>query len=143
MHPDWSAVLLEHRGDIGVDDDAGHDGSGERRVSGSAQVGEEGVEFVVGLPDVVRESRPRRLLRLLTLFAHARQPTRPGGRPVQVSGRSGAYPGVKLLGYTRTGRHDAAGLLRSVPDAVAPDEVAVRIRSLLDSGRYRLIGPSP
>jgi hypothetical protein len=39
--------------------------------------------------------------------------------------------------------HDAAGLLRSVPDAVAPDEVAVRIRSLLDSGRYRLIGPSP
>jgi hypothetical protein len=30
-----------------------------------------------------------------------------------------------------------------VPDAVAPDEVAVRIRSLLDSGRYRLIGPSP
>jgi RNA polymerase sigma factor (sigma-70 family) len=37
--------------------------------------------------------------------------------------------------------YDTAGLLRSVPDAVAPDEVAVRIRSLLDSGRYRLVGP--
>lgn len=39
--------------------------------------------------------------------------------------------------------HDAAGLLRSVPDAVAPAEVAVRIRSLLDSGRYRLVDPPP
>jgi RNA polymerase sigma factor (sigma-70 family) len=39
--------------------------------------------------------------------------------------------------------YDTAGLLRSVPDAVAPAEVAVRIRSLLDSGRYRLIGPPP
>jgi RNA polymerase sigma factor (sigma-70 family) len=39
--------------------------------------------------------------------------------------------------------YDAAGLLRSVPDAVAPDEVAVRIRSLLHSGRYRLTSPSP
>ena len=39
--------------------------------------------------------------------------------------------------------YDAAGLLRSVPDAVAPDEVAVRIRTLLDSGRYRLIAPPP
>jgi RNA polymerase sigma factor (sigma-70 family) len=39
--------------------------------------------------------------------------------------------------------YDAAGLLRSVPDAVAPDEVAVRIRSLLESGRYRLVGPPP
>ncbi|HET6949780.1 MAG TPA: RNA polymerase sigma factor [Acidimicrobiales bacterium] len=37
--------------------------------------------------------------------------------------------------------YDTAGLLRSVPDAIAPDEVAVRIRSLLDSGRYRLISP--
>jgi RNA polymerase sigma factor (sigma-70 family) len=39
--------------------------------------------------------------------------------------------------------YDAAGLLRSVPDAVAPDEVAVRIRSLLDSGRYPLVSPPP
>jgi RNA polymerase sigma factor (sigma-70 family) len=39
--------------------------------------------------------------------------------------------------------YDAAGLLRSVPDAVAPAEVAVRIRSLLDSGRYRLVRPPP
>lgn len=39
--------------------------------------------------------------------------------------------------------YDAAGLLRGVPDAVAPGEVAVRIRSLLDSGRYRLVSPPP
>lgn len=39
--------------------------------------------------------------------------------------------------------YDAAGLLRSVPDAAAPREVAVRIRSLLDSGRYRLVSPPP
>lgn len=39
--------------------------------------------------------------------------------------------------------HDAAGLLRSVPDETAPAEVAVRIRSLLDSGRYRLVSPPP
>jgi hypothetical protein len=37
--------------------------------------------------------------------------------------------------------YDVAGLLRSVPDAVSPDEVAVRIRSLLDSGRYQLVAP--
>jgi RNA polymerase sigma factor (sigma-70 family) len=37
--------------------------------------------------------------------------------------------------------YDAAGLLRSVPDTAAPDEVAVRIRSLLASGRYRLVTP--
>jgi RNA polymerase sigma factor (sigma-70 family) len=39
--------------------------------------------------------------------------------------------------------YDTAGLLRSVPDALAPGEVAVRIRSLLDSGRYRLVSPPP
>jgi RNA polymerase sigma factor (sigma-70 family) len=39
--------------------------------------------------------------------------------------------------------YDAAALLRSVPDAVAPGEVAVRIRSFLDSGRYRLVSPPP
>jgi RNA polymerase sigma factor (sigma-70 family) len=39
--------------------------------------------------------------------------------------------------------YDAAGLLRSVPDAAAPDEVAVMIRTLLDSGRYALIAPPP
>ena len=38
--------------------------------------------------------------------------------------------------------YDAAGLLRSVPDTAAPDEVAVRIRSLLASGRYRLVTPA-
>jgi RNA polymerase sigma factor (sigma-70 family) len=35
--------------------------------------------------------------------------------------------------------YDAAGLIRSVPDTTAPDEVAVGIRSLLQSGRYRLL----
>jgi RNA polymerase sigma factor (sigma-70 family) len=39
--------------------------------------------------------------------------------------------------------YDAAGLVRSGPGGVAPDEVAVRIRTLLDSGRYRLIAPPP
>jgi hypothetical protein len=39
------------------------------------------------------------------------------------------------------GLYDAPGLVRSVPDAVAPGEIAVRIRTLLDSGRYRLIAP--
>ena len=39
--------------------------------------------------------------------------------------------------------YDAAGLLRSVPDAVAPAEVAVHIRSLLATGRYRLVMPPP
>jgi RNA polymerase sigma factor (sigma-70 family) len=39
--------------------------------------------------------------------------------------------------------YDAAGLLRSVPDAVAPDEVAARIRSLLETGRYRLVTSPP
>jgi RNA polymerase sigma factor (sigma-70 family) len=37
--------------------------------------------------------------------------------------------------------YDAAALVRSVPDAAAPAEVGVRIRSLLDSGRYRRIIP--
>ena len=37
--------------------------------------------------------------------------------------------------------YDAAGLLRSVPDAVAPDELLVRIRQLLDSGRSTLVTP--
>lgn len=37
--------------------------------------------------------------------------------------------------------YDAAGLIRSVPDTNAPDEVAVGIRSLLQSGRYRLLTP--
>jgi RNA polymerase sigma factor (sigma-70 family) len=35
--------------------------------------------------------------------------------------------------------HDAAGLMRSVPDAHAPEEFAVRIRSLLESDRYQPI----
>lgn len=39
--------------------------------------------------------------------------------------------------------YDVAGLLRSVPDAVAPGEVAVRIRTLLASGRYTLVAPPP
>jgi RNA polymerase sigma factor (sigma-70 family) len=37
--------------------------------------------------------------------------------------------------------YDTAGLLQSVPDALAPGEVAVQIRSLLASGRYRLLAP--
>jgi RNA polymerase sigma factor (sigma-70 family) len=37
--------------------------------------------------------------------------------------------------------YDAAGLVRSLPDTTAPAEVAVDIRSLLESGRYRLLGP--
>jgi RNA polymerase sigma factor (sigma-70 family) len=37
--------------------------------------------------------------------------------------------------------YDAAGLIRSVPDTTAPDEVAVGIRSLLRSGRYQLLTP--
>jgi hypothetical protein len=37
--------------------------------------------------------------------------------------------------------YDAAGLVRSLPDTTAPAEVAVDIRSLLQSGRYRLLGP--
>ncbi len=39
--------------------------------------------------------------------------------------------------------YDAAALLRSVPDTVAPDEVAVRIRSLVASGRYPLVTQPP
>jgi RNA polymerase sigma factor (sigma-70 family) len=35
--------------------------------------------------------------------------------------------------------YDAAGLVRSVPDALAPEDVVQRIRSLLDSGRYELL----
>jgi RNA polymerase sigma factor (sigma-70 family) len=37
--------------------------------------------------------------------------------------------------------YDAAGLIRSVPDTTAPDGVAVGIRSLLQSGRHRLLAP--
>jgi hypothetical protein len=37
--------------------------------------------------------------------------------------------------------YDTAGLIRSVPDTTAPSEVAVGIRSLLQSGRYRLLAP--
>ena len=37
--------------------------------------------------------------------------------------------------------YDAASLVRSVPDAVAPGEIAGRIRALLASGRYRLVTP--
>jgi RNA polymerase sigma factor (sigma-70 family) len=37
--------------------------------------------------------------------------------------------------------YDAAQLLRSVTDETAPQSVTVRIRSLVRSGRYRLIGP--
>jgi RNA polymerase sigma factor (sigma-70 family) len=39
--------------------------------------------------------------------------------------------------------YDAAGLIRSVPDTTAPDEVAVEIRSLMQSGRYQLLTPPP
>jgi hypothetical protein len=39
--------------------------------------------------------------------------------------------------------YDAAGLLRSVPDAPAPAAVAAHIRSLLDSGGHRLVEPPP
>jgi RNA polymerase sigma factor (sigma-70 family) len=35
--------------------------------------------------------------------------------------------------------YDAAGLIRSVPDAAAPDEAVVGIRSLVHSGRYQLL----
>lgn len=35
--------------------------------------------------------------------------------------------------------YDTAALLRSVPDALAPDDVAAQIRSLLASDRYRLL----
>jgi RNA polymerase sigma factor (sigma-70 family) len=38
--------------------------------------------------------------------------------------------------------HDAASLMRSLPDETAPAAVGVRVRALLESGRYRLIdGP--
>jgi hypothetical protein len=37
--------------------------------------------------------------------------------------------------------YDAAQLLRSVDDQAAPGAVTVRIRSLVRSGRYRLVGP--
>jgi RNA polymerase sigma factor (sigma-70 family) len=39
--------------------------------------------------------------------------------------------------------YDAAGLLRSVPDAAAPAAVAAQIRSLIDSGGSRLVDPPP
>jgi hypothetical protein len=37
--------------------------------------------------------------------------------------------------------YDAATLMRTVPDAEAPEEARVRIRSLLDSGRFRRLLP--
>jgi hypothetical protein len=37
--------------------------------------------------------------------------------------------------------YDAAELLRSVNDRTAPEAVTVRIRSLVRSGRHRLVGP--
>jgi RNA polymerase sigma factor (sigma-70 family) len=37
--------------------------------------------------------------------------------------------------------YDAAGLIRSLPDTTAPGEVAVGIRSLVQSGRHRLLAP--
>jgi RNA polymerase sigma factor (sigma-70 family) len=37
--------------------------------------------------------------------------------------------------------YDTAGLIRSLPDTTAPHEVAVGIRSLMRSGRYRLLAP--
>jgi len=37
--------------------------------------------------------------------------------------------------------YDAASLVRSIPDEVAPGEAPARIRSLLASGRYRLVNP--
>jgi hypothetical protein len=37
--------------------------------------------------------------------------------------------------------YDTAGLIRSLPDTTAPHEVAVGIRSLVQSGRYRLLRP--
>jgi DNA-directed RNA polymerase specialized sigma24 family protein len=37
--------------------------------------------------------------------------------------------------------YDAAGLIRSLPDTTAPGEVAVGIRSLVQSGRYQLLAP--
>jgi hypothetical protein len=37
--------------------------------------------------------------------------------------------------------YDAAQLLRSVRDQTAPGSVTVRIRSLVRSGRHRLVGP--
>lgn len=39
--------------------------------------------------------------------------------------------------------YDAAGLIRSVPDTPAPGEVAVAIRSLVQSGDYKLLAPPP
>ena len=35
--------------------------------------------------------------------------------------------------------YDTAALFRSVPDSTAPDEVVAQIRSVLGSGRYRLL----
>jgi hypothetical protein len=77
-------------------------------------------------------------------FAHARQPTRPGSRPVQVSGRSGAYPGVKLLGTTWTGRHEADGRLeKSLVDGL--DGTGWTIRKGLWSRmlQVRVLPPEP
>lgn len=37
--------------------------------------------------------------------------------------------------------YDAAGLIRSLPDTSAPGEVAVGIRSLVQSGHYQLLAP--
>ena len=35
--------------------------------------------------------------------------------------------------------YDTAALVRTVPDGLAPDEVAARVRALLAPGRYRLL----
>jgi hypothetical protein len=39
--------------------------------------------------------------------------------------------------------HDAAALVRSISDATAPEEVAVAIRTLLGSGRFRRVVSRP
>jgi RNA polymerase sigma factor (sigma-70 family) len=38
--------------------------------------------------------------------------------------------------------YDAAALIRSIPDTTTPDAVGTRIRSVLESGRYRLVDDS-
>lgn len=48
---------------VGVDDDARHEASGESRFPGGPEVGEEGVEFLIGFPYVEGElvERPQGL----------------------------------------------------------------------------------
>jgi hypothetical protein len=57
------ALLLDGRRHVGVDNNARHEVSGESRFSGSPEVGEEGVEFLVGFPHVEGElvERSKRL----------------------------------------------------------------------------------